>query len=119
MNDTALPRRVSFGELSFSPRFAYGDQAEISEVTGTQHGTVLGTGVARFSNTSIPWRAQYDEVLLVIEGRLITVRADDGDFMAGPMDCVWLPKGTALRYEAGKALVFYAIHPNNWAEMRP
>ena len=111
----AGPRSVPFAELAFGPRFEYGEQAEIAEVTGTGDGTVLGTGFARFNKASIPWTIRYDEVLLVIEGK-VTVRTDEGDFTAGPKDCIWLPAGTELRYESEDALVFYAIHPSNWAD---
>ena len=110
----SAPCRMAFGDLSFQPRFAYGDQAQIAEVTGSGEGTVLGTGFARFAEASIPWTVQYDEVLLVIEGK-VTVRTATGDFEAGPRDCIWLPKGTELHYESEGALVFYAIHPSNWA----
>ena len=55
---------MPFSNLGFQPRFAYGEQAEIAEVTGSEANTELGTGFARF------------------------------------------------------ALVFYAIHPGNWAEER-
>jgi ethanolamine utilization protein EutQ len=58
---------------------------------------------------------QYDEVILVLEGE-VTVRSDRGELKAGPRDCIWLPKGTALTYSAESALVFYAIQPANWAE---
>ena len=113
--EKTAPRPISFRDLAFVPRFAYGDQAEIAEITGTEDGTLLGTGFARFRNASIPWTVRYDEVLLVIEGK-VTVCTDDGDLVAGPLDSIWLPKGTELRYESESALVFYAIHPGNWAE---
>ena len=109
------PDRLAFDALSFVPRFAYGDQAEVAEVTGTGDGTVLGTGFARFRQAAIPWRVRYDEVLLVLEGEIL-IRVGEKELRAGPRDCVWLPKGTELRYEAEAALVFYAIHPSNWAE---
>ena len=109
------PRRVAFGDLRFDPRFEYGDQAQIAEVTGSGDGTVLGTGFARFSKASIPWTVRYDEVLLVIEGE-VTLHTAEGAFVAGPKDCIWLPAGTALRYESEDALLFYAIHPSNWAD---
>ncbi len=31
-------------------------------------------------------------------------------------DCIWLPAGTELVYEAEAALVHFAIHPADWAE---
>ena len=113
--DKAGPRAIRFDELDFVPRFAYGDQARVVETSGTGEGTVLGTGFARFSGARIPWTIKYDEVILVIEGAL-TVKTGDGELRAGPKDCVWLPAGTELTYVSDDALVFYAIHPSNWAE---
>lgn len=112
------PRRIGFETLDFAPRFDYGDQARIAVVTGSEDATALGTGLARFTKASIPWTVRYDEVLLVLEGH-VTVRTAAGDLDAGPKDCIWLPKGTDLTYIAEDALVFYAIHPANWAEERP
>ena len=112
---TSGPRRVPFVGLPFQPRFAYGEQAELAEVVGAEHGTALGCGFARLAKASIPWTVRYDEVLLVLEGA-VTVRTPAGDLEAGPLDCIWLPKGTELRYEADEALVFYAIHPVTWSE---
>ncbi len=109
------PRTVRFDQLGFAPRFAYGDQAAVVEVTGTGEGTALGTGFGRFTDAEIPWTVKYDEVLLVLEGS-ITVKTAAGDLQAGPKDCIWLPKGTELTYVSKSALVFFAIHPNNWAD---
>jgi len=108
-------RRIGFDDLEFTPRFAYGEQAGVVEVTGTGDGTVLGTGFARFTEAEIPWTVRYDEVILVLEGA-VTIRTPEGDIDAGPRDCLWLPKDTALTYIADSALVFYTIHPANWAE---
>ncbi len=65
----------------------------------------------RVTNAAIPWTITYDEVILVIEGS-VTVSTDDGEFVLGPSDCVWLPAGTSLTYNSESALVFYVIHPN-------
>ncbi len=111
-------RRISFGDLEFAPRFAYGDQARIVEVTGSGDGMLLGTGFARFSDAEIRWRAKYDEVLLVLLDSL-TVQTPDGDHEAGAYDCVWPPKGTELSYVSSSVLVFYAKLPANWMEDRP
>lgn len=111
----ATARSIRFDQLGFAPRFEYGDQAAVSVVTGSGEGTVLGTGFGRFTNAEIPWTTKYDEVLLVIEGH-VTVRTPAGYLEAGPNDCIWLPNGTELTYIAKSALVFYAIHPSNWAE---
>ena len=108
-------RRMGFDALEFTPRFAHGDMARVVEVTGTGEGTALGTGFARFTQARIPWTVRYDEVLLVLEGR-VTVETAEGVLEAGPRDCVWLPEGTDLTYVSESALVFYAIQPADWAE---
>ncbi len=113
--ETATARRIAFGDLPFLPRFAYGDQAEIAVVTGAEDGTPLGTGFARFHQAAIPWTVRYDEVLLVLDGS-VTVETGEAALKLGPLDSAWLPKGSELTYRAQDALVFYAIHPSNWAE---
>jgi ethanolamine utilization protein EutQ len=115
MDNPGTPRRIGFDALSFAPRFEHGAQASIAIVTGAQDATALGTGFARLSGADFAWTVRYDEVLLVLEGEL-TVRTDECDLVAKPHDCIWLPKGTELRYVAEEALVFFAIHPANWAE---
>ena len=109
------PRRMALDDLAFAPRFAYGEQCEIAQATGSEDGTTLGTGFARFSKAAIPWTIQYDEVLLVVEGE-VEVETAEGTFRLGPRDSLWLPKGTELVYKSEAALVFYAIHPSDWAE---
>ncbi len=111
-------KSTPFDALAFAPRFAYGHQAEVAEVTGAGDGTQLGTGFARFKDAEIPWTIKYDEVLPVIEGH-VTVRTPTGDFEAGPRDCIWLPNGTQLTYISSSALVFYTIYPSDWAAREP
>lgn len=100
---------------SFAPRFEYGEMAQICVVTGSEHGTKLGTGLARFTNAEVPWQTKYDEVLLVLEGEVV-VRTAGTELRAGPKDCIWLPAGSDLVYAAESALVFYAIEPADWAD---
>lgn len=101
--------------MSFTPRFAYGDQAQVAVVCGADGRTELGSGYVRMSGAEIPWTIKYDEVVLVIEGSL-TIRTGGGDLVAQAGQSIWLPAGTELTYIADDALVFYAIHPANWAE---
>ena len=111
----SVAKAKPFNDQEFEPRFMYGDMASVSEVTGAQSGTELGTGFVRFRNARIPWTVQYDEVLLVIEGS-VTIHIEDELIEAKAKDAVWLPKGTKLTYVSESALVFYAIHPANWSE---
>jgi len=110
------PKTIPFDTLQFMPRFEYGDQGQLAEISGAHQGTVLGTGFARLTNAYIPWTIKYDEVLLVIEGS-VTIETNDDELIANAKDSIWLPKGTNLVYRAENALVFYAIHPANWAEL--
>ncbi len=113
-----VPRHIAFSELPFQPRFAYGEQAEVAVVTGSEDGTALGSGFARFHRATIPWTVHYDEVLLVLEGE-VKIETATGAFALGPQDCAWLPKGTELVYRSESALVFYAIHPSDWSKRPP
>ncbi len=98
----------------FTPRFAYGDQAQVAVVSGADGATDLGSGYVRMTDARIPWTIQYDEVILVVEGAL-SIELDDHTITAGPGQSIWLPAGTALTYISESALLFYAIHPANWA----
>ncbi|MEM7223379.1 MAG: ethanolamine utilization protein EutQ [Pseudomonadota bacterium] len=116
ISDTKAPARVArFADLEFVPRFAYGEMAQLAPVAGAEQGTELGAGLVRMTGARIPWQVRYDEVLIVLEGRL-AVQIGDQRLEAGPKDSLWLPAGTELVYEADEALVAYAIHPVNWAE---
>lgn len=115
MSGPSSPRVARLAEQVFAPRFAYGEMAEASQVCGSGDGTALGTGYARMTNAEIPWTTRYDEVVLVLEGSL-KIETDAQTLSAGPQDCIWLPAGTELVYRTASALVFYAIHPADWAE---
>ncbi len=113
MNEKAPVRLRRFDDLSFTPRFEYGDMAQVTELCGESQGTALGAGWARMTRARIPWIIRYDEVLTVFEGEL-RLHADGMVHVLGPRDAIWLPAGTELVYEADDALIHYAIHPANW-----
>ncbi|MEM7170325.1 MAG: cupin domain-containing protein [Pseudomonadota bacterium] len=114
-SEKASVRVQRFEDLVFQPRFEYGDMAQVAGVCGADDGTDLGVGYGRLTKARIPWTIKYDEVLTVLEGHL-TVHVGDQRLEAGPRDCIWLPAGTELVYEAEAALISFAIHPSNWAE---
>lgn len=109
------PARLNrFSELSFQPRFAYPEMAEVVEVAGLADRSELSGGFARFRDADIPWQVQYDELILVISGEF-TVETPQGRLEAGAMDTIWLPAGTQVRYISQNALVFYSLQPASWA----
>lgn len=110
------PPRVSrFSKLQFEPRFEYGHMAESVEICGAGDGSELAAGFVRLKQARIPWTIQYDEILIVIEGKL-RVHTNTEIHNLSPQDSLWLPAGTELCYESDYALVAYAIHPANWHE---
>lgn len=113
-NTGKSPARVNrFAELSFEPRFAYPEMAEVVELVGMADQSELAGGFARFTQADIPWRVRYDELILVISGSLI-VETPEGSQEAGPMDSIWLPADTPVRYISEDALVFYSLQPASW-----
>jgi len=115
MSTVKAPVRVErFHELEFAPRFEYGEMAEVAGICGADDGTELGTGWGRLHDAWIPWTIKYDEVLTVFAGEL-RLHADGVVHELQARDCIWLPKGTELIYEAKSALIHFAIHPANWS----
>ena len=111
----AAAKVIKLGELGYVPRFEYGDVAEVAGITGPDEGTELGTGMVRMTGAEIPWTIKYDEVILILEGAL-SIDIEGEILTARAMEAIWLPAGTELVYRAEHALMFYAIHPANWAE---
>ena len=109
------PRVTRAGEATFTPRFVYGHMAEAAPLCGSEDGSALGAGLVRLKDAAIPWTVKYDEIILVLEGAF-AVETEAGTLEAGPGDSIWLPAGTTLTYRAKKALLFYAIHPADWAD---
>ena len=108
------PRVMKWEGAEFLPRFEYGEMAQAAQLCGEVDGTELAAGFVRMQNANIPWTVRYDEIVLVLEGEF-RVRTEDDLLVAKAMDSIWLPAGTKLNYEAEEALVFYAIHPADWA----
>jgi len=115
-SEKAPVRLLRFDALEFVPRFEYGEMAEVSGICGAEDGTELGTGWGKLTNARIPWTIQYDEVLTVFDG-LLKLHANGEVHELKPRDCIWLPTGTELIYEAESALIHFAIHPSNWHQV--
>lgn len=113
-NTGKSPARVNrFAELDFQPRFAHPDMAKVVEVAGLADRSELSGGFARFKDADIPWQVKYDELILVISGTF-AVETPKGLLEAGPMDTIWLPAETPVRYISRDALVFYSLQPASW-----
>ncbi|QNQ64479.1 ethanolamine utilization protein EutQ (plasmid) [Brucella sp. 6810] len=89
--------------------------AEVVEVAGATDRSELSGGFARFKEADIPWEVRYDELILVISGAF-SVETPEGLLTAEPMDTIWLPAGTPVRYISRDALVFYGLQPASWID---
>jgi len=114
MKTSPAPLRLAlYDDLEFSPRFEYGEMADVAGICGADDGTELGVGWGRLHDAHIPWTIEYDEVLTVFAG-VLRLHAGGQVYELLPRDSIWLPRGTELIYEAEDALVHFAIHPSNW-----
>ncbi len=94
-------------EQDFTPR----DGEAVLGLVNTSYSETLGAGIGTFEDCAYEWTVTYDEVLFIMEGEL-TLRVGDDAYRAGPGDVLWIPKDTALVYEAGeKVTFFYAVCP--------
>jgi ethanolamine utilization protein EutQ len=94
----------------------YGDgsgEASLASLIGEQESRYMGVGVAKFDGTSIEWTVKYDEVFFGLEGTM-RIRVGSAVYEAGPGDVLWIPEGTALRYDGDGATCFYALAPVDW-----
>jgi len=80
-------------------------------VVNRRYSTAMGAGIGVFENCQIEWTVTYDEVLFIKDGNF-TLRVGDKAYRAGPGDILWIPKDTALVYEASERVTFfYSVHP--------
>ena len=93
-------------------------KASIARLITPEISKTMGGGGARFDGCSIEWTVLYDEIIVVLEGkfRLRLGKGYKQKIDAKPGDVIWLPEGTALKYEGDKAVVFYALDPVDWRQ---
>ena len=91
--------------------FTPSDGAAVLGLVNSSYSGALGAGIGTFEDCSIEWTVSYDEVLFIMAGQFI-LRVGDDTWRAGPGDVLWIPKDTAVVYEAGeKVTFFYAVCP--------
>jgi len=83
--------------------------AEISWVTAENSALPCGFGILDEAVCE-PKKLDYDEVILIMEGRF-GVEAEDGIRVEGEAgDVIELKKGTTVTYSGSHARIFFAIH---------
>ena len=106
-----MPKTHHFrrSSLSFEPYAGPPGNAEIARLIGTEDSGTMGAGIAVFEDSSVEWTVRYDELICVLRGHFRLVVGDER-FECEPGDVLWIPNGSALRYESdGRAEVFYSL----------
>jgi ethanolamine utilization protein EutQ len=99
--------------MRFEPYGGPPGSATIARLVGPDRSRTMGAGIATFDGCSIEWTVLYDELVVVLEGTF-RLRLAGRAIEAHAGDVVWLPEGTALRYEGERAVVCYVLYPVDW-----
>ena len=76
----------------------------------------LGCGVMEVDHTDFPWTLNYDEVDIVMEGRL-TVSMGGEQLTAEKGEIIYIPKGSKIHFSSDtKARFYYVTYPADWAD---
>jgi ethanolamine utilization protein EutQ (cupin superfamily) len=94
-----------------------GKQARVADATTADDSTGFATGFVTMEDVTITRRLAYDEIVHIVSGRM-EVELDGRTAVAGPGDCVFLPKGsTPTCAWREPTRFFFAISPANWREL--
>lgn len=90
----------------------------LADVVGPGDGSPMSAGFARYDRKGErnDWTLSYDEFLIITRGSF-TVRTGDGSKTARAGEVLFLPRGTALTYEAAEdsTELVYVTYPH-WLE---
>lgn len=109
-------RLITSEQLAFNHRGGPPGRAEVARAVGSELSSSMAAGVARFDDCSVAWTLLYDEVIYVIDG-VFRLRMANGVIEGRAGDVIWIPEGTAVKYEGQNATIFYAVYPGNWKEL--
>lgn len=100
------------GDLRFQPRAQTSGTAGLHWAVGPDGGHGLLAGWAEWDRASAPPKTlDYDEVILVLEGRFGVALQDGSRLEGGPGDLLYIPRGSTVDYFGEDARIFFAITP--------
>lgn len=112
----AQPCVARRADLKFSPledALPAGTRADFAVYIGLDKSSTIGCAASIFDGCSIPWTVQYDEVIYVVEGSF-HMPTGHVTHEACAEELLWVPAGTAIRYEGKRANVYTTIYPLDW-----
>lgn len=76
----------------------------------------LGATIATFNGSSVDWTTEYDQISVGLGGvmRIRTGEKYSRAIDARLGDVIWLPKGTPLKYEGERGIMFFVPYPVDW-----
>jgi ethanolamine utilization protein EutQ len=86
----------------------------IADVITAADGAPIAAGFMAWSQCGFPWKLDYDEIDLVLEGEL-HIHCNGQTFVAKPGDVLYIPKGSAIEFDTPTSVrFFYVTYPANW-----
>lgn len=93
-----------------------GDRVYTHDLFTLEESPRLGVGVMEMKETTFPWTLRYDEVDIVLEGRL-SVLVGGQQVSAGPGELIYIPKDSQIEFSAPDfARFLYVTYPADWKE---
>ena len=88
-------------------------------VTG-RDGAPMTAGMMSWAREdSFPWKLDYDEIDLVLEG-VLQITIEGRTLEGGPGDVFYIPKGSSIRFGTpSRTRVFYVTYPADWSAPAP
>lgn len=85
--------------------------SHIARLVGSDRSKSIGAGVVIYERMTVDWALAFEEVVIVIEGKMV-VRSSDKTYECAAGDVAWFPAHAALRYEVpDRVAIFYATYP--------
>lgn len=93
-----------------------GQQVLTADVVTEADGAPMAAGYMTLTRGCFPWKLNYDEVQIVLEGEL-HIGTPDGDRVGHAGDILYVPKGSQITFGTPTwARFVYVTYPANWEE---
>lgn len=90
------------------------DQVYTHDLFTLKQSPRLGAGWMEITQSTFPWRLDYDEMDYIVSGSL-TIHTDQGQVTGNPGDVLFIPKGSRIKFSAPQYAKFlYFTYPADW-----
>lgn len=105
-------RSVKLGTFTGVP----GKNIGLTDLVTGRDGSPMTAGIMSWHrDDSFPWKLDYDEVDLVLDG-VLEISIDGRTLRGGPGDVFYIPKGSSIVFGTSSYVrVFYVTYPADWS----